>query len=124
MLPTFPVRVDPESCVPTAIRRHLLGGGDLPEHRLVSIAFIHFDEIDEMIREEGLDVVAERLHRLVVCAQQACEAHEVTFLATDVERDGGRITLDPAAPEATEKGEGRMLLATRQIRDTNHGPPL
>ena len=123
-VPSFPVSVNVERCVPKAIRQHLLDGGDLPEHRLVCIAFIHFDGVDELVEREGVEAVAEHLDGLVRCAQEACEAHDVTFLATDVDHDGGKVILVTGAPKATEDDEVRMLLALRQITDTNDGLPI
>jgi class 3 adenylate cyclase len=36
-----------------AVREHVLGGGGAPEHRTVTVAFVHFDGTDEMIALEG-----------------------------------------------------------------------
>ena len=39
--------------VPAALRTHLLADTRHPEHRMVSVAFIHFDGTDEMISSRG-----------------------------------------------------------------------
>ena len=52
-IPTYDV--DPDAvahCLSTAVRTHVLAGGGTPEHRQISIAFIHFDGTDGMIEEQ------------------------------------------------------------------------
>ncbi len=41
----------------------------------------------------------------------------MTFLGTDVDRDGGKIILVAGAPDAGGDDEERMLLTLRQIAD-------
>lgn len=120
----FPISIDAAVGVPAAIRRHLLAGGDAPEHRLVSIAFLHFDEIDERVEREGLEVVAQQLDELVRNAAAACDRHDVTFLATDVDKDGGKIILVSGAPRATEDDEERLLITVREIIDSEPALPI
>jgi hypothetical protein len=50
-------------CLPLAIRTHVLGGGGIPEHRPVTIAFIHFEGTDALIEERGAPAAADALHR-------------------------------------------------------------
>jgi class 3 adenylate cyclase len=45
--------VDLLSCIPLGIRESVLSGAGEPEHRQVTVAFIHFDGIDDLIREDG-----------------------------------------------------------------------
>ncbi len=92
------------------------------EHRRVTVAFVHFDGTDEMITREGPEVTAERLDALVTITQRAVERQEVTFLATDADRDGGKIILTAGAPATSGDDEHRMLLAVREIMDA--GVPL
>jgi class 3 adenylate cyclase/tetratricopeptide (TPR) repeat protein len=101
--------------LPTAIRNHVMAGGDDPVHRPVTVAFVHFDEIDSMIREEGPGVVAERLEHLVAAAQLAADEHGVTFLGTDIDKDGGKVILVAGTPQALGDDEERMLLTLRSI---------
>ena len=92
------------------------------EHRRVTVAFVHFDGTDEMISREGPEVTADRLDVLVTITQRAVERQEVTFLATDADRDGGKIILVAGAPATSGDDEHRMLLAVREIMDA--GAPL
>src|SRR5262245_34212652 len=107
--------VDVAGCIPLALREHLLSGFTDPEHRIATVAFVHFDGVDAMTDEQGPDVVAKGLHELVSVAQRAVEEHGVTFLGTDIDHDGGKIILVAGAPLARGDDEGRMLLAVRAI---------
>jgi tetratricopeptide (TPR) repeat protein len=53
---------------------------------------------------------------LVSAAQAACDAHGVTFLGTDVDRDGGKLILVAGAPTASGDDEARMLAALRELQ--------
>ena len=79
------------------------------------IAFIHFDGTDELIRDRNLDDVAHHLGELVRTVQEAADRQEVTFLASDVDRDGGKMILTAGAPSSSGDDERRMLLALREI---------
>ncbi len=94
----------------------------LSEHRRVTVAFLHFDGTDRLIEEEGPDETARRLETLVTVVQQAVDNQQVTFLATDVDRDGGKIILTAGAPSTSGDDDHRMLLAVREIMDA--GSPL
>jgi class 3 adenylate cyclase/tetratricopeptide (TPR) repeat protein len=105
------------SCIPTAIREHVLAGLHEPEHKRVTIAFIHFDGTDEMIRQGGPDACTDALQELVRQTQQAADRNGVCFLGTDVDRDGGKIILTAGAPSVSGNDEERMLLTVREIVD-------
>lgn len=107
--------VDCDLCVPASIRPHLRGAGQDGEHRLAVLAFVQFKGSDDLLAAEGLDVVADELHRLVVAVQDACSTYGVAFLATDLDRNGGKVVLAAGAPVATPDDEDRMLFALRHI---------
>jgi class 3 adenylate cyclase/tetratricopeptide (TPR) repeat protein len=110
--------VDPTLCVPVAIREHLLAGEAEPEHRQVTVAFIHFDGVDGMVEAEGPESVAFALDQLITEVQNAADAHGVTFLGTDIDHDGGKIILAAGVPSALGDDEERMLLTLRRVMDT------
>jgi class 3 adenylate cyclase/tetratricopeptide (TPR) repeat protein len=112
------------SLVPTAVRARLLAGIDEPEHKKVTIGFLHFDGTDALIERSGPEETALRLDSLVSCVQQAVDRQSITFLATDIDKDGGKIILAAGAPTATENDEERMLLALREIIDGDPALPL
>ena len=53
----------------------------------------HNMDFDAMRDEVGPDGLARRFDDLIRLAQAACDEYQVTFLATDVDRDGGKIIL-------------------------------
>jgi class 3 adenylate cyclase/tetratricopeptide (TPR) repeat protein len=112
-----------EVAVPAPLRAQLLEVGPLEgEHRSAAVAFIHFAGIDEVIATEGPDAAAAALDALVRTIQAAVEAHGVTFLESDIDRDGGKIILVSGAPQTFGDDEERMLRTLRAILD--EGLPL
>ena len=69
-----------------------------------------------MVASRPAEQVADALAALVSAAQAACEAHGVTFLGTDVDRDGGKLILVAGAPTASPDDEARMLAALRGLQ--------
>ena len=104
--------------LPAAIRAHLLSGGGEPEHRQVCIAFCHFDGTDDLMRDRGPGAVAGALHELVTAVQHEVDRAGVTFLATDVDLDGGKIILASGIPASTGQDIDALLGAVRRIGDT------
>ena len=112
-----------EVAVPAPLRAQLLEIGPLEgEHRHASIAFIRFSGTDEIIETEGPEAAADALDALVRVVQAAADEHKVTFLESDIDRDGGRIILVSGAPQTFGDDEERMLRTVRAIIDT--GLPL
>ncbi len=102
--------VDLAGFVPTAIRAHLLSGGEDPEHRQATVAFLHFDGTDELLEREGPEHVAEALAR----ARRRRAAPRPTSTtsrssARDIDHDGGKIILVAGVPRAMGDDEERML---------------
>ncbi len=115
---TEPPPVPPETlarCLSPAIRAHVLGGGGTPEHRPVTIAFIRFEGTDALIEKRGPAAAAEALHGLMSVVEAAIEDQGVSFLASDVDADGGKLILTGGAPKITGNDEERMLLALAKI---------
>jgi class 3 adenylate cyclase/tetratricopeptide (TPR) repeat protein len=100
-----------------AVREHVLGGGGAPEHRTVTVAFVHFDGTDRMIAVDGPEAVASRLEALVEQIQGAVDEQGICFLGSDVDADGGKIILTAGAPRVSGNDEERMLLALRRVVD-------
>ncbi len=122
-----PYAVDAETvayCLSTAVRGHVLAGGGTPEHRQVSIAFVHFDGTDDAIAERGPDAVAADLQELLTDTQAACDEYGVCFLASDADDNGGKLILTAGAPTITGNDEERMLLALRKIADKQRRIPI
>jgi class 3 adenylate cyclase/tetratricopeptide (TPR) repeat protein len=112
-----------EIAVPAPLRAQLLEVGPLEgEHRNAAIGFIRFAGIDDVIQTEGPAAAAEALDLLVRTVQAAADEHDVTFLESDVDRDGGRIVLVAGAPQTFGNDEERLLRTLRAAVDA--GLPL
>jgi class 3 adenylate cyclase/tetratricopeptide (TPR) repeat protein len=107
------------TCIPVAVRAYLREGRPDPEHRQVTVAFIHFEGTDEMLIHHEGELTAFALDQLVSTVQEVADRHGVTFLGTDVDRDGGKIILVSGAPVARGDDEERMLLTLRAIADAD-----
>jgi class 3 adenylate cyclase/tetratricopeptide (TPR) repeat protein len=112
---------DAESFVPVAIRAHVAGGGHQPEHRLVTVSFVNFQGIDDDLEAERFDLVTDRLHAAISHAQEVYDRYEVSFLATDVGKDGTKIMAATGTPRALGEDEDRMLLAALELVQGDHG---
>jgi class 3 adenylate cyclase/tetratricopeptide (TPR) repeat protein len=108
-----------ERALPVAIRAQLLEGGPLEgEHRNAALAFIRFSGVDEVLQSEGPDAVADALEALVNAIESAAADHGVTFLESDVDRDGGRIILAAGAPQTFGDDEERLLRTLRSALES------
>ena len=112
-----------EIAVPGPLRAQLLEVGPLEgEHRNAAISFVRFRGVDDLIEREGAEAVADALDRLVRSIQTAADEHEVTFLESDIDKDGGRIILVAGAPHTAGDDEERLLRTIRAVVDGD--PPL
>jgi class 3 adenylate cyclase len=110
--------------VPTVLRSHLIHGEAEPEHRVATVAFVKFRGTGEALDRGGPVGVTEALNELVSVVQAAADQEGVTFLASDVDADGGKIILTTGAPDTQVDDEGRMLRAVRLIADAGTALPL
>ena len=118
--------VDCARFVPAPIAMRVTGSGHAPlvsEHRQATIAFIHYGGVDALLRQ-GHEQTAARLDAFIRTVQKAADTYGVTFLATDVDGDGGKVILIAGAPQASDNDEERMLRTVRAIADENCGLPL
>jgi class 3 adenylate cyclase/tetratricopeptide (TPR) repeat protein len=109
--------IDLPSCIPAELRKQLLVEQGEAEHRTVSVAFVRFSGTDGVLAGNGPAALAESLHELVAGVQEACERFAVTFFATDINADGGKIILVTGAPWSGGDDEERLLRAVRMIAD-------
>jgi class 3 adenylate cyclase/tetratricopeptide (TPR) repeat protein len=108
-----------EPCVPLGLLRHLLSGVRTSEHRMVTVGFLHFLGVDRWLSEEGSEATAEALAEVVSTVQGHLDTYGVTFLASDVYGNGGKLIVVSGAPEASANDEERMLRAVRAILDSD-----
>ena len=112
------------ACVPLALRTRLGQRGGESEHRLASVAFIKFQGVDDLLASEGPDRTAAALDAVVRTVQDAADSESVTFLASDIDANGGKIILITGVPATLEDDEGRLLRATRRIAEAPHPLPI
>jgi class 3 adenylate cyclase/tetratricopeptide (TPR) repeat protein len=95
-----------------------------PEHRTVAVAFVRFDGSDTVLAEEGAEVVTAAVDEVLRNVQEATAAHEVAFLDTDVDVNGGKILLVGGAPSSAGDDTDRLLTAVRETVDRTGRLPL
>ncbi len=113
--------VDLSVAVPLALRPHLASASAAGEHRLATVAFVKYTGMDRLLASLGPSAAVEALEGLIVLSQSAAEEFGVAFLSTDIDIDGGKITLVAGVPSAGEDDTGRLLLAARRIVASNGG---
>jgi class 3 adenylate cyclase/tetratricopeptide (TPR) repeat protein len=112
------------ACVPTALREHVASDVKEPEHRRVTVAFLKYTGLEERLAAAGHAAAAESLDQLVRAVQEAADRHGVTFLGSDVDAGGGKLILSAGAPSSGGNDDERMLLALREIADSEVALPL
>jgi class 3 adenylate cyclase/tetratricopeptide (TPR) repeat protein len=95
-----------------------------PEHRTVAVAFLRFDGTDTVLAEEGAEAVTAAVDEVLRNVQEATAAHEVSFLDTDVDVNGGKILLVGGAPRSAGDDTDRLLTAVRETIDRAGRLPL
>jgi class 3 adenylate cyclase/tetratricopeptide (TPR) repeat protein len=112
------------ACLPAILRNHLQHGSAEFEHRIATVAFLRFSGVDGVLASRGPDDVAGALERLVSTVQEAAEAESVTFLASDIDEDGGKLILVSGVPRTRTDDEGRMLRTVRALADADLALPV
>jgi class 3 adenylate cyclase len=82
-----------ESSVPVALRLRLAQRGGDSEHRQAGVGFVKFLGTDDLIEAEGPAATADALDAIVQTVQYAADREAVTFLASDIDANGGKIIL-------------------------------
>jgi class 3 adenylate cyclase/tetratricopeptide (TPR) repeat protein len=118
-MPLAPLTLPPSElvaeCLSTEVRAHLASGQQPPEHRHVTAAFVRYSGTDALLAGAGPDAVADALHELVTAVQRAADEHQVCFLESDVDANGGKLMLTAGAPRMVGDDEERMLLTLRDV---------
>ena len=117
-------RLDLALGVPAAVRGYVTAGRVEPEHRQAAVAFLRFSGVAQALERDGLAAGAEAVQELVSAVQAAAGEHGVTFLESDVDRDGGRIVLVAGAPQSTGEDEDRLLRTVRAVVDVGTRLPV
>ena len=102
-----------EQLLPPQLRNYLSQPSREPEHRTVAVAFVCFDHTDSILAQDGPEALMTAMDELLRHVQDAAAAHDVCFLGTDVDVDGGKIILLGGAPRSTGDDTDRILTAVR-----------
>ena len=92
------------------------------EHRRATAAFVKFAETDALVDDPA--EAAARLGELAEVVSDETHQRGVTWLESDIDRDGGKLYLVGGAPASSGEDEERMLLTLRAIVDAHAGPPI
>jgi class 3 adenylate cyclase/predicted ATPase len=104
--------------VPVALRDYLASGAADSEHRIANVGFVKFKGVDALLASEGHEAVATHMDYLLSAIQEAADAEQITFLATDIDTDGGKVIVATGVPVAQHDDEGRILRALRSVVET------
>lgn len=105
--------IDVRPLLPPPVRAHLLSAAGASEHRPVAVAFIQFSGTDALIGETGAAAAADAFDGCVRNVQDACASHGVSFLESDINRDGGEFMLAAGAPRSNGDDCDRLLRAVQ-----------
>ena len=103
--------------IPEALRPHLSTKRTESEHRLAAVAFVEFVGVDDLLAREDPSTVSEVLEHIVEEVTTIVDQESVTFLATDVDTNGGKIILVSGVPSTQIDECGRILRVARRIAD-------
>ena len=101
--------------IPSALRQYLASSHRDAEHRVVTVAFLRFRGTDDLLSREGPEATAAALDEVLRAVQEAADRRDVTFLASDVDANGGKLILVAGAPSSGGNDEERMLLALTDV---------
>ena len=98
--------------------------GAVAEHRAVTVAFIFFGGLDEVLREHGSAEAQRRLQALASVVKEAADRHGTYWLASDVYPGGGKVILTAGAPRSTGQDEDAALRTLSAIMAADVGLPI
>ncbi|MGI9648256.1 MAG: adenylate/guanylate cyclase domain-containing protein [Acidimicrobiia bacterium] len=108
--------------LPTALRSVVGTPSGEGEHRRAVVAFLKFKGLDGEIAAGMAEKVGDQLDATVRIVQAAADEYGVTFLASDIDVDGGKIILIAGAPATSDNDTERLLRTVRTITEAD--PPL
>jgi class 3 adenylate cyclase/tetratricopeptide (TPR) repeat protein len=107
-----------------SVRTYLQEDELTAEHRKVGVAFVRFSGTDDLLARGGPEQLASALDECVRVVQGAAARHGVTFVESDIDRDGGKIMIVAGAPRSAGHDEDRLLRVAWQIISTPTTLPL
>jgi class 3 adenylate cyclase/tetratricopeptide (TPR) repeat protein len=126
-----PSRAEPEptaetvqQLLPPQLWTYLSQPSREPEHRTVAVAFLRFDGTDTLLAEDGAEMLTRAVDEVLRNVQEAAVAHDISFLGTDVDVNGGKILLVGGAPRSAGDDTDRLLTTVRETVDRAGRLPL
>ncbi|HEV7639582.1 MAG TPA: adenylate/guanylate cyclase domain-containing protein, partial [Gaiellaceae bacterium] len=113
---------DLEQLVPPALRPPIQMDVVEAEHRHATAAFVKFTGTDRLVHD--LDAATTSLSELAEVTSSLTSELGVTWLESDIDRDGGKLYLVAGAPSSPGGDEERMLRAVHGIVAAGVGPPI
>jgi class 3 adenylate cyclase/tetratricopeptide (TPR) repeat protein len=113
-----------QQLLPPQLSAYLDQSSREPEHRTVAVAFLRFDGTDTVLAEDGPDALTTAIDEVLRNVQRATTAHDVSFLDTDLDVDGGKILLVSGAPRSAGDDTDRLLTAVCEIVNRDALLPL
>ena len=102
-----------EQLLPPQLWAYLSQPSREPEHRTVAVAFLRFDGPTPSLRRMVRRCSRQPSMKVLRNVQEATAAHDVSFLDTDVDVNGGKILLVGGAPRSAGDDTDRLLTAVR-----------
>jgi class 3 adenylate cyclase/tetratricopeptide (TPR) repeat protein len=103
--------------VPPPLRAPLGARAAEAEHRQATTAFVKFTGINDLVAD--LDDAARKVDQLATVVGETAASYGVTWLESDIDRDGGKLYLVSGAPVSAGGDEERMLRVLRTIVDSD-----
>ncbi|HST14609.1 MAG TPA: adenylate/guanylate cyclase domain-containing protein [Gaiellaceae bacterium] len=113
---------DLSALLPPALREPVEEGAVEAEHRQATAAFVKFGGTDSIVDDP--EAAAASLGELADVVSAETFERSITWLESDIDRDGGKMYLVAGAPATGGDDEQRMLRAVRAIVDAHAGPPV
>jgi hypothetical protein len=89
---------DAASCIPAALRRHVLLAAAEPEHRTITAAFLELLDTDTLLADLGPQAFAAALEERVSFVQEAALRYEVPINGSDIGKGSVKVVFTGGAP--------------------------
>jgi class 3 adenylate cyclase/tetratricopeptide (TPR) repeat protein len=106
-----PVPAVLQQLIPPQLRAYLSQPSREAEHRTIAVAFLRFDGTDDILADEGPEMVTTAIDEVLRNVEEAAAAHDVSFFDTDLDVNGGKILLVGGAPRSAGDDTDRLLTA-------------
>jgi class 3 adenylate cyclase/tetratricopeptide (TPR) repeat protein len=113
---------DLSALLPPTLRGPITAGAIEAEHRQATAAFVKFSGADQLTQSP--EAAAAALDALADVVSSVTAELGITWLESDIDRDGGKLYLVAGAPASAGDDEDRMLRAVRRIVDAGVGPAI